>query len=672
MIWQGNISALSFIRELRNITVVYKPNSYIYLLCEVDNNPLLNRIRWHYESDKNDLIENINENEIDDFYSTTSYLNCKRILNNSDCFEFYYSTTENMSLLVVKEPDVYKGTYSCRINMNSTYELKSHGFIDIKQPLKDIDDNEDVLTMFNENELSNLAMRHQVPFILDESDTASFGKRIQIDGTFHTKCESINSKNAIEFLWIHLKNRTISKENRLTTQQEETKIIRIVQPDRRVRIQSSRNTSHLYIYPVRDEDDGDYVCIASNKFGMSFSSIRPLIVTERMVLPRIRNLENNSHVEMHEDNNDVTKLICIGEGYPEPQIVWIRVSDSIHITSNRSRAVLELKSESHGLNKYVCQAKNQHGLAQIFITVTIPDATSKPTLSYTDLQAKSIVLRWRMSNDKYNRFNHFIVVNLIPFTKYEFRVRGFTGPVPSSYSNPVVIQTSEAVPNKVEWINGYAYNSSAVVVYWKPINSTNGPNFRYIIHYTTNISTAFYEWQNVTVHTYSIYVLTNITFKANMAKTLVLCIASVNAKGSILSGFHIVNLTSFYTEMSSTIENFHCPYATPSLSSSTTEVLLKWKIPSSLIIERYILYYFDFSEQSINRIAQTFIIPSSNVINNQNNIQYVLNTSLLNLNTKTHYILSLNMAIMDDRKYQSPMSEPTIYCLTATNEWKEC
>ncbi|CAF0801888.1 unnamed protein product [Didymodactylos carnosus] len=262
MLWQDNILALSFVRELRNITVIYKPNSYIYLLCEVDNNRLLNRIRWHYEFDNNDLNENKNEN--DEFYSTTGYLNCKRMLNNSECFEFYYGKTENMSVLVVKEPDIYKGTYSCRINVNSTFELKSHGMIDVKQPLNDINDIYDTTTMLNENELSKLAMRYQVPFILDESDAASFGKRVQIgtcslekvkikfvkvllilltDGTFHTKCESINSKHVTEFLWIHLKNRTISKENRLMIQQDKTKIIRIVQTDRRVQIQNSGNTS---------------------------------------------------------------------------------------------------------------------------------------------------------------------------------------------------------------------------------------------------------------------------------------------------------------------------------------------------------------------------------------------------------------------------------------------
>jgi hypothetical protein len=35
----------------------------------------------------------------------------------------------------------------------------------------------------------------------------------------------------------------------------------------------------LSIHPVELSDDGDYVCIASNTLGRSFSSIRSLIVS---------------------------------------------------------------------------------------------------------------------------------------------------------------------------------------------------------------------------------------------------------------------------------------------------------------------------------------------------------------------------------------------------------
>ena len=37
------------------------------------------------------------------------------------------------------------------------------------------------------------------------------------------------------------------------------------------------------------------------------------------------------------------------------------------------------------------------------------DNQSKPILSYSDLQSRSILLSWRVSNGRYDRFNHFII-----------------------------------------------------------------------------------------------------------------------------------------------------------------------------------------------------------------------------------------------------------------------
>jgi len=39
----------------------------------------------------------------------------------------------------------------------------------------------------------------------------------------------------------------------------------------------------LTIHPVENIDDGDYVCIASNTLGKSFSSTRSLIVTGKQI-----------------------------------------------------------------------------------------------------------------------------------------------------------------------------------------------------------------------------------------------------------------------------------------------------------------------------------------------------------------------------------------------------
>jgi len=69
------------------------------------------------------------------------------------------------------------------------------------------------------------------------------------------------------------------------------------------------------------------------------------------------------------------------------------------------------------------------------------------------------------------------MIDLIPFTKYEFRVKAFIGAAPSNYSNSIIIKTLETVPQKIEHLHGYVWNETSVVIYWSPPNATNGPNF---------------------------------------------------------------------------------------------------------------------------------------------------------------------------------------------------
>ena len=224
----GTAFALSFVRDLHNLTVVYKPNSFIYHVCQTSNHINFKRIRWHYDS----------------LHDSTSDTNtyCKRLFNNSDCFDFYYGIST--SVLVVKEPDMYIGKYTCHININSTYEITSSGYIDVKLPLNDTndDDDDESMGMYNENHLGKLAIHYNVPFILDEDDLTSFGKRVQIGGSFFTKCQSVPSSYSIDFFWIHLKNASNSNES------ERIKTIRFIQNDgKRVEVQEDKYSS-MYNY----------------------------------------------------------------------------------------------------------------------------------------------------------------------------------------------------------------------------------------------------------------------------------------------------------------------------------------------------------------------------------------------------------------------------------------
>ena len=67
--------------------------------------------------------------------------------------------------------------------------------------------------------------------------------------------------------------------------------------------------------------------------------------------------------------------------------------------------------------------------------------------------------------------------DLIPYTTYEFRLRGFTNDGSSNDSNSIIIKTLETIPEKIENLQGYIWNETAIVVYWTPPISTNGPNF---------------------------------------------------------------------------------------------------------------------------------------------------------------------------------------------------
>lgn len=171
------------------------------------------RIRWHYEP--------ISETDI-----------------QSNLFDFYYGLST--SVLVIKEPEMFTGKYTCHINMNSTYEIKSSGWIDVKLPFNntnDDDDEDQLMKIFDENQLGKLAYDYNVPFIFDGNNLNSFGKRIEIGGVFKTECKSIESSYPIHFLWIHLKN---SSEN--------IKTIEFVQHDGNRIIIQENNSSSKYLF----------------------------------------------------------------------------------------------------------------------------------------------------------------------------------------------------------------------------------------------------------------------------------------------------------------------------------------------------------------------------------------------------------------------------------------
>ncbi|CAF3242388.1 unnamed protein product [Rotaria socialis] len=420
-----------------------------------------------------------------------------------------------------------------------------------------------------------------------------------------------------------------------------------------------------------------------------------------MILPRIRdNLLNHSRIDLQHDG--IRELICVADGYPEPEVNWIRASDSSLLARNSARVLLKFDNEMHGVNKYICEAKNKHGLTKIFITVIIPDNQTKPLLSYSDIQSHSVLLKWRVSNGRYDRFNHFIiyyrrlhhsddsdkeeindtikvedykqvlidprttrysftfrVMDLIPYTKYEFRLKGFIGATPSAYSNSIIIKTLETIPDKIDNLHGYVWNETSIVVHWTPPNSTNGPNFYYILYYTTNTSIPFDQWSQKIVRTYPFYVLEFMMSKLNL---LFVRVASINAKGSILSDFHIINRSLTNHHLISTIDKFQC-----SPNDINQLFSIQWTIDyeSRFYINKYILYYMDVTENNDDLIRQLIIPISFLSIHKHESYdlyKYEFNSSLFNLNYNSYHILRLNLAVIDQNQNHLSMTQPAIYC----------
>lgn len=159
----------------------------------------------------------------------------------SNIFDFYYGPST--SVLVIKEPEMFIGKYTCHVNVNSTYDMKTFGWIDVKLPFNETNEDDQFMKIFDENQLGELAKNYDIPFIFDENDLTSFGKRIEIGGVFHTECKSTESSYPINFIWIHLKNSS-----------ESIKTVQFVQHDGdRIIIEENKYSSKIFNTHFHDE-----------------------------------------------------------------------------------------------------------------------------------------------------------------------------------------------------------------------------------------------------------------------------------------------------------------------------------------------------------------------------------------------------------------------------------
>lgn len=139
-------------------------------------------------------------------------------------------------------------------------------------------------------------------------------------------------------------------------------------------------------------------------------------------------------------------------------------------------------------------------------------------------------------------------------------------------------------------------------------------------------------------------------------------VASVNAKGSILSDYHKINRSLLNVHVISSIEKFQCHS-----DDGNQLVSIQWSIDyeSRLYISKYILYYLDTTEKSDDLLRQ---IPISNnavsITKEQSNdfYQYELNSSRFDLNYNRYHRLKLHLAAFDQNGNQMALSQPGMSC----------
>uniref|UniRef100_UPI0037E82D6D neural cell adhesion molecule L1-like protein n=1 Tax=Semicossyphus pulcher TaxID=241346 RepID=UPI0037E82D6D len=88
--------------------------------------------------------------------------------------------------------------------------------------------------------------------------------------------------------------------------------------------------------------------------------------------------------EVHHVKGEDLKLECIAEGFPTPQVEWVKIGYKLPVKAkleNHGKLLMVQRVEPEDSGKYMCKAKNTHGEAVHYFTVTVeepPEWVSEP------------------------------------------------------------------------------------------------------------------------------------------------------------------------------------------------------------------------------------------------------------------------------------------------------
>lgn len=268
------------------------------------------------------------------------------------------------------------------------------------------------------------------------------------------------------------------------------------------------HSSGLVITSVSRQDEGVYICSASNGVGSPASTSTKLTV---LYPPEIE-LETN---RVHSGINKEAHLTCRVQGNPEPYVSWYKdsnlliESDTVRFKNEENRHTLILSSIHTGFDfgNYSCVAENSIGTFKKHIEVhgrpTIPIFRSKPNThhdrsyelswtvdSYSPIEEYRLLYRkikpyhgpmdssfplgegdWTnviipgdMNNPGFTHMRSYLISGLLPESEYECLVQARNRFGWSDASRLFTFFTStKAVASDLEWRSAFTSSSSALI-----------------------------------------------------------------------------------------------------------------------------------------------------------------------------------------------------------------
>ncbi|XP_065843905.1 contactin-5-like isoform X2 [Oscarella lobularis] len=161
----------------------------------------------------------------------------------------------------------------------------------------------------------------------------------------------------------------------------------------------------LTITNLNQDDEGQYICIAENVFGVAESSAQLFV----HAAPKFTDI-GPKRLTVFPTNPEVV-LPCKASGYPQPKIRWSRHGASLpensFVHSNGSLGIFEFSRRDNG--RYVCRAENSHGHVTHSTDVSVYDANihglvvrnnTKALINCTICPLEKFTFRWKRDGGK--------------------------------------------------------------------------------------------------------------------------------------------------------------------------------------------------------------------------------------------------------------------------------